>query len=445
MNRWLITNARMVNEGRVIETDLRIHKGRIDRIDPGLTSRPRETLIDADGRYLLPGIIDSRVHFREPGQTRKGNIATESRAAVAGGVTSYVDMPDTSPPTTTRHALADKFSRAAGRSTANYSFCLGASNDNLDEIRATGVKEAFAVSVCHGDPDSHLPLDRPEALVSVFEHSPLIVMARCEHGPTVQAELAAARARYGNDLPAHAHSEIHSSPACVKAAGMAVELAREHGTELVLQVSSADEVASLEAGPLAGKRITALAGMAHLYFIDEDYGELGHQLKCSPAIRSADDRKALRQALRDNRLDLLATDHAPHLLSEKTRSYHSAASGLPLVQQALPMAWSLVAARILSPEQLVEKLSHNPAIRFGIERRGFLREGYWADLAMVDQERRCVVDTQPVLSQCGWTPLAGRRLPASVAATWVNGYLVWRDGLLTGIAPGQKLEFSRDE
>ncbi len=445
MNRWLIANARLVNEGRVVETDIRIRHGRIERIDSELTTRAGETMIDAGGRYVMPGMIDSQVHFREPGLTRKGNIASESRAAVAGGITSYMEMPDTSPPTTTRQGLADKFSRAAGRSTANYSFYLGASKDNLEEVRATNAREACALKVFMGSSAGDLLIDKPETLAGIFEHSPLMVVTHCEDTPTIERNLAAAIARYGKDIPALAHAEIRSHDACLKSTTLALELARRHGTRLhVLHLTTAEEMALFDSGPVAGKQITGEVCIHHLYFIDEDYEALGNLIKCNPSIKTAADRRALRRALRDDRMDLIATDHAPHLLNEKTGSYEAAAAGLPLVQYALPAAWSLVASRVLTPERLVEKTAHNPAIRFQLAERGFVREGYWADLVMIDEHRRTIVDNQPMLSQCGWTPFAGRKLPATVAATWVNGHLVWRDGLLTGVVPGQKLGFSRD-
>lgn len=446
MNRWLIRNARLVNEGEVVETDIRLRSGRIERIEPGLSTRPGETMIDAAGRYILPGMIDDQVHFREPGLTRKGNIASESRAAVAGGITSYLEMPNTSPPTTTRQALADKFSRAAGRSAANYSFYLGATSDNLDQIRGIGLSEACALKVFMGASTESIPVDNPDTLATIFEHSPLLVVTHCEDSAIIDSNLAAAIGKYGNDIPARAHAEIRSREACLKSSALAVELAKAHGTRLhILHLSTVEEMALFEAGPLADKQITAEACIHHLYFIDDDYDELGHLIKSNPAVKSAGDRKALRQALKEDHLDIIATDHAPHLLREKTGSYASAAAGLPLVQYALPAAWSLVASRILSPQKLAEKTAHNPAMRFELAERGFVREGYWADLVMIDDRHRTVVDNQPMLSQCGWTPFAGRQLPATVAATWVNGHLVWRDGLLTGVVPGQKLEFSRDE
>ncbi|MFW5927202.1 MAG: dihydroorotase, partial [Wenzhouxiangella sp.] len=418
MNRWLITNARLINEGTITETDIRVRGRNIERIEPGLRSMLGETVVDAAGRYLLPGMIDDHVHFREPGPTRKGNIATESRAAVAGGITSYLDMPNTSPPTTTRQALATKFSRASGRSTANYSFYLGATGDNLDEIRATRPGEACGLKVFMGPTPGNLRVDHPDTLAGIFEHSPLLVAAHCEDTATIEANHAAALRHYGREIPPHAHAEIHSREACLKASRLAMELARMYGTRLhVLHLSTAEEMALFEPGPVAEKRITGEACIHHLYFMEDDYAELGNRLKCNPSIKTAADRKALRRALRENRLDIIGTDHAPHLPAEKNGAYERAAAGLPLAQYALPAAWSLVASRMLTPEQLIEKIAHNPARRFGIEKRGFVREGYRADLVMIDDRRRSDVDRQPMLSQCGWTPFAGRRLPATVAAT----------------------------
>lgn len=444
MNRWLITNARLINEGSITEVDIRIRHGRIEQIQSGLRAGTGETIIDAKGRYIMPGMIDDQVHFREPGLTRKGNIATESRAAVAGGITSYMEMPNTSPPTTTRSALADKFSRASGRSTANYSFYMGASNDNLDEIRAARPDEACALKVFMGASTGNMLVDNPETLAGIFEHSPLMVVTHCEDTPTIEANLAAALKKYGKNIPARAHADIRSREACIKSSRLAIELARRYGTRLhVLHLTTADEMALFEPGSIGGKQITGEVCVHHLYFMDDDYDELGNLIKCNPSVKTSDDRKALRNALREDRLDIIATDHAPHLLNEKTCGYEAAAAGLPLVQYAVPAAWSLVASHILTPERLVEKVSHNPAIRYQVAERGFVREGYWADLVMLDASQRTEVDKQPMLSQCGWTPFAGRKLPAVIAATWVNGHLVWRDGLLTGVVPGQKLDFDR--
>ncbi len=444
MSGWLITNARLVNEGEQREGDLRIKRGRIEQIAGQLKARSGETVVDAQGKFLLPGMIDAQVHFREPGLTRKGNIASESRAAVAGGITSYLEMPNTSPPTTTRLALADKFSRASGRSTANYSFYLGASRDNLSEIKALKPTEACGIKVYMGASTGNLLVDDADTLAEIFRHAPVMLVTHCEDNATIEVNLASARKRYGNHIPAAAHAEIRSREACLKSSTLALQLAREHDARLhILHLSTAEELDLFEAGPVDGKQITGEACVHHLYFIDADYETLGNLIKCNPSIKTDRDRQALRRALRDGRLDIIATDHAPHLLREKSGNYDSAAAGLPLVQYALPMAWSLVASRTLSPEALVDKLAHNPARRFDILERGFIREGYCADLVLLDARERTVVNRQPMLSQCGWTPLAGRKLPARVAATWVNGNLVWRDGLLTGIVPGEKLQFDR--
>lgn len=440
MSGWLIVNARLVNEGGIIETDLRIRRGRIDQIGRSLAVRYRETIVDARGRYLIPGMIDTQVNFREPGLTRKGSIASESRAAVAGGITSYLDAPGTSPPTTTRMALADKFSRAAGRSAANYSFYLGADSDNLNEIQSLEHGEACGIKVFMGASSGSLFIDSPERLEQVFQHAPTLIVAHCEDRTIIEANLQAARERYHGRIPPAAHAEIRSSQACLKSTSQAISLARSHHSQLhLLHLSTRDEPELLESGSMDDKSITAEAGIQHLYFIDSDYDSLGHLLKCNPAIKSAEDRTALRRALKTGHLDMIATDHAPHLAREKKGNYEGVAAGLPMVQFALPAAWSLIAARSLTPEQLVEKIAHNPARRFGISERGYVREGYWADLVMIDPDQRTDVDQQPQLSQCGWTPFSGRKLPVRVAATWVNGHLVWRDGLLTGIMPGARL------
>lgn len=443
MKGWLIVNARLINEGSVTETDVRIRRGRIDQIGPNLASRHGETIVDARGRFLMPGMIDTQVNFREPGLTRKGSIASESRAAVAGGITSYLDSPDTSPPTTTRMALADKFSRAAGRSAANYSFYLGANNQNLNEIQSLGPGEACGIKVYISAGSNSLFIDSTERLEQIFQHAPTLIAAHCENKAIIEANLLAARQRYQGHIPPSAHAEIRSSEACLKSTSQAISLARSYGNRLhLLHLSTREEIDLLEHGAMDNKSITAEASIHHLYFIDADYEALGHRLKCNPAIKSSEDRAALRQALRSGQLDMIATDHAPHLLREKKGNHESVAAGLPLVQFALPAAWSLIGARILSPPQLVEKTAHNPARRFGIAERGFVREGYWADLVMVDPENRTEVDQQTLLSDCAWTPFAGRKLPVRIAATWVNGQLVWRDGLLTGIMPGARLDLS---
>jgi dihydroorotase len=439
MSRWLITNARLVNDGETIETDVRIAGGRIDRMDGELSARPRETVVDARGCHLVPGMIDTQVHFREPGLSQKGSIATESRAAVAGGITSYLDLPDTSPATTTRQALADKFSRARGRSTANYSFFLGAASGNLDEVRATTRSQACGLAVCLGGSGRSDVIDDLQRLAEMVAATPMLATLYGESAKVIEANRARLMTRHDGELPASVHPEIHSREASLAALELADSIASRSPLHYA-GASTVEEAALLRAGPVEGKRLSASVCLPHLYFMDADYETLGNLIKCDPAIKSDSDRVALRRALADDRIDMIASGHAPHLLREKGPRYNSAAAGMPVVQFALPLAWSLVAARMLSPEKLVEKFAHNPALRFGLTERGFAREGYWADLVLIDAGRRCEVDEQAQLSQCGWTPFAGRKLPATVSATWVNGKLVWREGLLTGQVPGERLD-----
>ncbi|MDZ7791379.1 MAG: amidohydrolase family protein [Xanthomonadales bacterium] len=443
MSRWLITNARLVNDGETIETDVRIERGRIDRMDGELSARPRETVVNARGRYLLPGMIDTQVHFREPGLSKMGNIATESRAAVAGGVTSFLDFPDTRPATTTRRALRDKFSRAHGRATANYGFYLGATGSNLDEVRATTRPQACGLSICVGGGGMDDVVDDPATLAELVAATSLLPVVHGEDGEIVEANRAQALSRNDGELPASVHPEIHSRQAGRAAFDLAAGVTGAAAVH-VAGISTLDETEMLEAGEIEGKRLSAGVCLPHLYFMDVDYDDLGNLIKYDPAIQADTDRAALRRAVADGRIDIIASGHAPQLLRDKGSRYWAAAAGMPVVQFALPVAWSLVAARMLSPEKLVEKIAHNPARRFGLSERGFAREGCWADLVLLDPARRCVVDKQSQLSQCAWTPFAGRKLPASVAATWVNGRLVWRDGLLTGQVPGQRLAPVRD-
>ncbi len=443
MSRWLLTNARLVSDGETIETDVRIERGRIDQIDGGLSARPREMVVDANGRYLLPGMIDTYVHFREPGLTRKGSIATESRAAVAGGITSFLDLPDTLPATTTRRALADKFSRAQGRSSANFGFYLGAAAGNLEEIRATGPSESCGVCICVGGSGRDDAIEDPDRLGQYLAATPLPAVLYGENSAVVEANRARALSRHDGDLKASVHAEIHSR----EASRAALDLVSRLGDRPRLHIagiSTIEETEALETGGSEHKRTTASTLLPNLYFMDADYDTLGNLIKAEPSVKTEADRQALRRALSDGRIDIIASGHAPHLLREKGPGYNAAAAGMPVVQFALPVAWSMVAARMLSPEKLVEKVAHNPARRFGLRERGFAREGYWADLVLLDAGRRCVVDEQTVLSHCGWTPFAGRKLPATVAATWVNGKLAWREGLLTGLVPGMRLDSGFD-
>ncbi len=449
MTDTLIVNARLVNEGREFDADLRIQGGRIAAIAAGLSARDGERVIDAAGRWLLPGMIDDQVHFREPGMEYKADIATESAAAVAGGLTSFMDMPNTRPPTLDAAALEDKYRRATGRAWGNYGFYLGASNDNLEAVRALDPKTAPGIKVFMGASTGNMLVDDPATLDGIFREAPTPIITHCEDTPMIDAAFAEYHAKYGDDIPPDCHPLIRSREACVKSTRLAISLAGRHGTRLhVLHVSTADELALFEPGPLIAadgtrKRITAETCVHFLRFAREDYARLGHLIKCNPAIKDADDRAALLRALVDDRLDVLATDHAPHTLEEKANPYPQAPSGLPLVQYALVAALECVHESHFGVAKVVEKFAHAPAQLFDVAERGFLREGYRADLVLVDRDDPFVVKREDVLSKCGWSPFEGMRFRSRVATTIVNGEVAWDGARLIGMPNGQRLEFSR--
>jgi dihydroorotase len=444
MTDWLITNAELVNEGRRFHADMRIRAGRIERIDGQLAARSGERVFDAAGCWLLPGLIDDQVHFREPGLTHKADIASESRACAAGGVTSFMDMPNTRPPATDRAALEAKYARAAETSRVNYAFYLGASNDNLDEIRRLDPRATPGVKVFMGASTGNMLVDDPATLDVIFRAAPVPIITHCEDTPTILANEAAARARWGNDIPPEQHPLIRSREACLQSTRLAISLAQRHGTRLqVLHISTADECALFTPGPLAGKRITAETCVHFLHFCDADYARLGHLIKCNPAIKTAADRAVITQALASGRIDVLATDHAPHLVTEKSAKYAQAPSGLPTIQFSLQAALECVFAERLTLERIVEAAAHAPALLFDVRERGFLREGYHADLVLVDPHTPHTVRATEVLSRCAWTPFEGTTFHSSIAATWVNGQQVWLRGRLDDSVRGARLEFDR--
>ena len=448
MSNTLIVNARLVNEGREFDGDLRIEGGRIAEIGSGLSARGNETVVDANGRRLLPGMIDDQVHFREPGLEYKADIATESAAAVAGGLTSFMDMPNTNPPTLNADALEDKYRRANGRAWGNYGFYLGASNDNLDAVRRLDPLTAPGIKVFMGASTGNMLVDNPAVLDGIFAGAPTPIITHCEDTPMIDAELARYKAQYGDDIPAEFHPDIRSREACMKSTELAISLARRHGTRLhVLHISTADELALFEAGPLiradgSRKQITAETCIHFLRFDRTDYATLGHLIKCNPAIKDSSDREALIAAVAGDVIDVLATDHAPHTLEEKARPYTGAPSGLPLVQFALNAALELVHEGQLTTAQVVQKFAHAPAQLFDVAERGFLREGYFADLVLVD-DTPFTVQREQVLSKCGWSPFEGRTFHSRIASTWVNGVLAWDGEQLVGAANGQRLAFAR--
>jgi len=448
MSTTLIVGARLVNEGREFEADIRIEHGRIAEISGGLFARAGEMVVDANGRWLLPGMIDDQVHFREPGMGHKGDIGTESGAAVAGGLTSFMDMPNTNPPTLDHAALDAKYARAAGRAWGNYGFYLGASHDNLHAIQTLDPAAAPGVKVFMGASTGNMLVDDPEILSGIFRKARVPIITHCEDTPTINRLQAEYQTRYGDDIPSTCHPDIRPREACVKSTKLALDLAREHGTRLhVLHISTADELALFTPGPLIDvngtrKQITAETCVHFLHFAREDYARLGHQIKCNPAIKDASDRAALRKALADDVIDVLATDHAPHTLAEKQQPYTRAPSGLPLVQYALLAALECVHDGDFSRAQLVQKFAHAPAQLFDVQERGFLREGYWADLVLVE-DTPLTVRREDVLSRCGWSPFEGMRFRSRVASTWVNGVLVFDGRALVGTPQGRRLVFAR--
>ena len=448
MPTTLIVNARLVNEGREFDGDLRIEDGRIAEIGSGLSARGGETVVDAAGRRLLPGMIDDQVHFREPGMEHKADMAIESGAAVAGGLTSFMDMPNTNPPTLDAAALEDKYRRAAGRVWGNHGFYMGASNDNLEAVRAIDPKATPGLKVFMGASTGNMLVDNPDTLDAIFRDTPVPIITHCEDTPMIEAETARYRAKYGDDIPAACHPDIRSREACMKSTQLALALARRHGTRLhVLHISTADELALFETGPMvrsdgSRKQITAETCIHFLRFDRNDYAALGHLIKCNPAIKDPADREALIRAVANDTIDVLATDHAPHLLEEKQRPYTSAPSGLPLVQYALNAALELVHEGRLTTAQVVQKFAHASAQLFDVAGRGFLREGYAADLVLVE-DTPLTVRREDVLSRCGWSPFEGRTFHSRIASTWVNGVLAWDGQQLVGAPNGQRLAFAR--
>ena len=441
---WLIRNAELINENKRLHADVRVRDGRIAAIGRDLAPEGDEQVIDATGLWLLPGMIDDQVHFREPGLTHKADIASESRACAAGGITSFMEMPNTKPPALDRDTLEAKYTRAAETSAVNYAFYMGASNDNLEAIRALDPKTSPGVKVFMGASTGNMLVDDPEVLDGIFRDCPTVIITHCEDTPMIDANLAKAHEKYGEDIPAREHPLIRSREACIKSTRLAIELARKHDTRLhVLHISTADELALFEPGPVASKRITAETCVHFLHFDADDYEEKGFLIKCNPAIKMASDSEAITRAVAEGRIDVLATDHAPHLLEEKAEKYDKAPSGLPLVQYALQAAIERVFEGKLTLERVVEAVCHAPAILFDVVDRGFLREGYAADLVLVDPNKKHTVTRAEVLSKCGWSPFEGTTFTTSIAATFVNGQRVWDGTKVNDSVRGQRLAFAR--
>ena len=444
MDKLLITNARLINESEIREMDVLVKGERIEKIDAGITADDNVCVLDANGKYLIPGMIDDQVHFREPGLTNKGDMATESAAAVAGGITSFMDMPNVNPQTTTRAALADKYKLAERRCSANYAFYLGATNRNIEEIRALKVNEACGIKAFMGASTGDMLVDDPEALELLFQDAPLLVVTHCEHSPTIWDNEAHAKAKYGDQVPMSEHPAIRSANACLVSSSFAVDLARRHETRLhVLHLTTAIEMGLFSKAPRTEKRITAEVCVHHLWFDESRYEDLGARIKCNPAIKTAEDRVALVRALNEGRIDIIATDHAPHLAGEKQRSYFKAPAGLPLVQHALLTLFELAKDKQISLELLVDKTSHAVADIYGVIDRGYVREGYFADLVLVDSKTPYKVDSSNLLAKCHWSPFEGMTFSSTIDTTIVNGHIIYQNGELSGDIVGQRLQLNR--
>ena len=438
----VIRGATLINERKRSEQDVLIRGERIEQIGGSPRPRGAVTEIEAGGKWLLPGLIDDQVHFREPGHVHKGDIASESAAAVAGGVTSFMDMPNVSPATVTRERLAAKYAAAEGRAWGNYAFYLGATEKNLEEIKALDRGEACGVKVFMGPSTGDLLVEDPVALERIFADCPVLIATHCEDRPVIERNLERAKREYGQDIPPRAHPQIRDAECCYRSSSMAVGLARKHGTKLhVLHLTTERELDLFDPSADLGARnsVTAEVCVHHLWFDEGDYARLGNRIKCNPAIKSGTDREALRKALRDGRLSVIATDHAPHTAEEKSAAYAAAPAGLPLVQHSLLMLLDLARDGHLSVERAVEAACHAPARLYGIADRGFLREGCFADCVLVDPEGGQPVTRESIHYKCGWSPLEGHRFSARIDATFVNGSMVFSDGRLHGPPAGRAL------
>ena len=443
--RTLIKNALIINEGLTFKGHVVINGETIESVVAEGESIRGDfaKTVDASGLWLIPGVIDDQVHFREPGLTLKGDIASESRAAVAGGITSYMEMPNTVPQATTQQLLEEKYQRAAMVSAANFSFYMGATNDNLDEILKTDPSSVCGIKVFMGSSTGNMLVDNEEMLSGIFREAPTLVATHCEDEATIRQNTEIARGRYGENVPFSRHAHIRNDEACYRSSARAVELASRHNTRLhVLHLSSALEMNLFAPGDIRNKRITAEVCVHHLWFTEKDYIDKGSLIKWNPSVKSLTDREALRQALLEGRLDVVATDHAPHTLEEKSNTYFKAPSGGPLVQHSLPAMLELCRQGILSPEKVVEKMCHNPALLFRVEKRGYIREGYYADLVLVDPESPWQVTRENILYKCEWSPFEGEIFSHRITHTFVNGNLVWENGRINDEVRGMRLRFN---
>ena len=444
--KTLIKNARIVNEGKITEGDLLVHDDMIVQIGTSISSKSNNTkVIDAEGNYLIPGFIDDQVHFREPGLTHKESIKTGSKAAIAGGITSFIEMPNTKPQTTNFDELENKFAIAARESYANYSFMFGGANDNLEMIKRIDPKEVAGLKLFLGSSTGNMLVDDKNVLEAIFKESPVIISTHCEDESTVQANLDRYKKEYGDDIPVGKHPLIRSEEACYLSSSSAVELAKKTGARLhVFHLSTEKELSLFtDKKPLSEKQITAEVCLHHLWFNEDQYAELGSHIKWNPAVKKESDRKALVKAFNAGLIDVFATDHAPHTIEEKSQPYTSCPSGGPMVQHALPALFDMVINGETTVENVVQKASHNPALLFDIEKRGFLKEGYKADMVLVDPAAPFTVTQENLLYKCNWSPMMDKTFQARVLYTFVNGRIAYQNFKFSDFEPGEKLTFDR--
>lgn len=442
MHRIIVKNAQIVNEGKIIEGDIAWNDGIIEKIDQTIDLSGTE--IDGTGLLVFPGIIDDQVHFREPGMPHKADIQSESKAAVAGGVTSFMEMPNTKPTATTQELLEEKYLRASQVSPANYSFFMGATNDNLEEVLKTNHNNVCGVKVFMGSSTGNMLVDASTTLEGIFSKVDMLIATHCEDEATIRRNTALFKTLYGDSIPFNYHPIIRSELACYKSSHLAVELAKKHNTRLhILHISTADELDLFESGPIHSKRITSEVCVHHLHFDARQYETLGSRIKCNPAIKAPHHKMALMEALLNDKLDIIATDHAPHTWEEKSGDYMHAPSGLPLIQHSLDIMMDFVRSGKISIERVIEKMCHAPAECFQIKNRGYLREGYAADIVLYDPNATYTIKKSNILYRCGWSPLEGKTFNGRVQETFVNGVSVYKNGQVSSITPGQRLLFNR--
>jgi len=440
----ILKNCKIVNENSVFESDIAIKNSRIEKISKDISSETKE-VVEVNGRYVIPGLIDDQVHFREPGLTHKGEIATESKAGLAGGVTSFFEMPNVNPTTTTNENLTKKFELASTRSLSNYSFHLGASNTNIEEIKRADTHQASALKFFMGASTGDMLVDDLDALDDIFNYSPLIVVTHCEDQKTVEKNEKLFDEKYGENVSAEHHHLIRDVDSCYLSSSLAVDLAKKYDADLhVFHLTTEKEMDLFTAGDIDGKKITAEVCVHHMFFNESFYSKLGNQIKCNPSIKYESDRAALIKALLENKIDIIATDHAPHTWDEKNKAYTEAPAGLPLVQHGMQILMDFYNQDVMSLETIVEKTSHNVAKRFQIKDRGYIREGYYADIAILDLDKPYTVTKENILYKCGWSPFEGHEFKSSIFMTIVNGSIAFKDGMISDDLPfGMQIEFNR--